>query len=399
MKQRIIANPPLGIYTNAKTHIGHAFFLVLLDVVSRYRRKFKGQESIFPGRSYNFYGRRGDLLLKDSGSGINSAEDLEIANLNTVYSDTVRGMLNLSSLDLLTDTDKNVGEGVSEDFKELYESGYIKRINGSYFLSPADIKSHSDLQGFIKGIKLHPSRIEGELERMIRENTSNLIQISKPTGYSLKNPLRGQNIGPLFVLANLWDHKYPESDYTIAGSNSVMTKYIFLRILCRSALESSPGMDEIIIWPKIIPEGGISEWDLKEIIKDEYHSDMIRYLLLSSYSESKQKVFLEKNKLKSARNFVYLVANMRKPFKGIASSQQKPSESYIKDMDNFDFPKVLAELNQEFRRISNKINHYRDNKDWTDSNKEILGKEYLKAVNMSEPITPSTAKLVNDYLR
>mgnify|MGYP001193161672 CR=1 FL=1 len=398
MKPRVIANPPIGIYTNPFTTINHAAFLVVLDAVARYKSKFNGEEIFFPGRSYNFYGKRGDLLVANE-IDCNDYSELSKIHKQAISKDVSREKLNLSSLELLTDEEQSIGEGCQSDFQKLYEKDYLFNKKGRFYLDCKKIAGERDLIGMIEHIKFNPKRIHGEMVKLIQEKTDSPVLITRDTHYAVHNPLGGDNIGPLFTLANLWNYKYPNSNITIAGSNSVLTKYVFLRFLTRAALDNSPGMDEMIIWPKIIAEGGIKEWNLEELVKDKYHGDMLRTSILSSYSEKEQKVLMPKDRFASARNFVYLVSNLRKPLKGKCQENTELKKFCLDKLENLDFPSLIQESRSRFKEISLEINKKKDEGEWNDDSRRKLASDYLSIVETLEPLIPETVKLVKEDVK
>jgi hypothetical protein len=395
MKPRIIANPPIGIYTNPITTINHAAFLVVLDTIARYKSKFKGEEVHFPGKSYNFYGKRGDILL-ENGLTCNDYSELSRMHKEVIARDVAREKLNLSSLELLTDEEPMINSGTQKDFEKLYEKDYLFNKKGKFYLDCRKIAKDRDLVSMLEGIKFNPKRIHGEMIKLIEENTNNPVLITRDTKYAVTNPLYGDNIGPLFTLANLWNYKYPDCNITMAGSNSVLTKYVFLRFLTRAALENNPGMDELIIWPKIISEGGIKEWNLGELIKDKYHGDMVRCSILSSYSEKEQKVLMQKDRFASARNFVYSVMNLRKPLKGRCKENQEVKKACLHRLENLDFPLLIQESRARFKEMSLEINTKKDDNAWNEESREKMASEYMSIVETLEPLIPETFKLVKE---
>ncbi len=398
MKQRIIANPPIGIYTNPTTHIGHAFFLSLLDTIVRYKREFKNEKVIFPGRSYNFYGKRGDKMVSEETSDSELYNILNKRNLEIIKQDKNRLKLNLSSLDILVDNEQVIVEGVTRDLIKLYKKGYVYKEGNTLFLDCPKISKDFNLKSYLDKITFHPTRIQLELERLIERNMD-LIPITKSTRYSPKNPIGGDNIGPLFVLSNMWNHKYKDSLFTMAGSNGVLSKYIFLRFLSHIVLYGDPGMNELIIWPKIIPEGGVESWNLDELVKDNYHGDMIRHAVLSAYSKKKQKLELSKSNWEGARNFVYLLVNLRKPLKGSFNNDEFNYEYYKKQMDSLNYQKVLVRIERNLREISREINSRRDSGRWGESSRSNLASRYMSLVKMCEPFVPETVKLIKGDMK
>ncbi len=398
MKPRVIANPPIGIYTNPVTTINHAAFLVVLDAVARYKSKFKGEDVSFPGRSYNFYGKRGDLFLEN---GLNCADYSELSNMHkeVILKDSSREKLNLSSLELLTDEEPIVNKGIQDTFLELYDKNYLFNKKGKFYLDCKKIAKEKDLVGMLDNVKINPKRVHGELVKLIKNNTNDPLLITRDTKYTIHNPLEGDNIGPLFTLANLWDYKYPKHNFTIAGSNSVLAKYVFLRFLTRAALTNSPGMDELIIWPRIISEGGIKEWNLNELAKDNYHGDMLRCAILSSYSEKEQKVSMPKDRFAAGRNFVYSVANLRKPLKGACARNYFIMNTCVDNLENMDFPLLIQQSRARFKEMSLQINNMKDNGIWDEDSRRKLASEYIGIVESLEPIIPETVKLVKQDVK
>jgi len=398
MNPRLIANPPIGIYSNPATTINHAAFLVLLDAVARYRSELNGEKIVFPGRSYNFYGRRGDALLRNDNES-RGFEELSQIHRKNIMDDIAREKLNLSSLELLTDDEPVIQKGVQRDIVKLYEKGFVIEKDNELYLDCRKIVQERDLKEMLDEIKVRPERINTEILRLIEQNTSLPLLITRQTRYSLKNPLGGDNIGPLFVLANMWDHRYPSHDITLAGSDSVLTKYVFLRLMTRAALDDYPGMDELIIWPKIIPEGRIEEWDLENLVSNEYEGDMVRCSILSCYTEREQKVFMGKDRFVAARNFVYLVSNLRKVLKGSFSKSCQTEVVYSNKLENFDFQDLIRDSRIRLKQISANVNTARDNGVWNEQLRRRLASEYIATIFPLSPIIPATIKSVKGDFR
>lgn len=399
MDDRVICNPPIGIYKNKKTHVGHAFYLSLLDAYARYRDRFEGENITFPGKSYNIFGKRGEKL-KESSDKINSESGLKEYAERIVEEDEVRGMLNLSSDEILLDDDPEVIEGVKKDFMELDDRGYLKERQEQYFLDSEEIGERNDLQEKIEEIDFYPNRGKRQFERFLEENLED-IRVTRSREYSVDNPLGGESIGPLFTLANLWDSKYPEAEkYTFACSENVLCKYGFLRFLSKTALDDDPGMDEMVVWPELKPEEGIENWELENMIEDPYHGDMLRYTLLKKYtSNDNMEIEIDKNVFKEGRKFVYKIANLRNPFseygdrdQGLECDDLKPK--YRERMDNFQFRETLIDLKNGFTEISKKVNAVN-----SETEMKNLRDRYLSLVEMAEPFVPETSQLVKSELK
>lgn len=394
MTDRIICNPPIGIYNNEETHAGHGFYLTLLDVNTRYLSEFEDIDVEFPSKAYNFFGKRGDRIIKNNPE-INSEKGLKEYLVDKVERDDNREKLNLSSYEVLLDDEQVIREGVKKDFERLYEKDLLKERDGRYFLNCDKIKEEYDIESNIRKIDFNPEREENEFRRFIDESDS-FVEVTRPRDYSVANPLDGDNIGPLFTLANLWDNKYRDADsYSLACSSNVLCKYGVLRFFSRIGLDKEPGMDEIIVWPRLDPEGGMENWSIDEIVEDKYHGDMLRYSFMRNYSNSgKTKLKLTEAMFKEGRNFVYRVANIRKPLSEVNQASdidyKKIYSGFRKDMRNKNFQKVLENLYKEVKELSKDINK--------DKDPEKLSGRYLSLLDLIEPFTPEVAKLGREEL-
>jgi hypothetical protein len=392
-KNRVIANPPIGIYGNPNTKLINAFYLYLLDTYARFREKFLGEKVFFPGRSYNFFGRIGC----GEGTSLNSFIEMRDINMAKVKKDFTREKLNLYSTDLLVDDNDEIIEGITADFLSLYRTGYVFEDSGRYYLDVPKIRSNFNLESVANQIKFSPPRAEVEFRRVMDQNTGEPVRLTRTTRYAPRNPLGGENIGPLFVLANLWDHKYPNSNFSMACTNAVMTRYVLLRCLSRLCLDSSPGMDELFVYPKImVQDDGVP---LDDFLKDGYHSDMLRISLLSSYSEWNQKVHFDPQQIKHGRNIVYLVANLRNQLSLSDYSQEVPRGGYIEDMIRKRYKQVINNITREARDISHQINLLKYNGGWDESSRRLLSRRYSLLADIAEPFMPATIRMIRGEKR
>lgn len=392
---RVIANPPIGIYDNPDINIGQAYYHVILDLIARYKTKFNGDVVKFPSFSFNVFGKKSErLITKD----VNKSDFYKTAEENAfeiVCNPSYRSKLNLISEERLVDNEKLIVVGVSNDFKRLYDLGFIAVKGPHAYLNCAVIRKKCGLLEKLEEIEIYPSRIKEEMNRMIENNTNDLVKISRSTIFSPSSPINTENIGPLFTLANLWDHKYPNSKITMAGSNNAVSRYIFLRFLSRSALEDNPGMDEIFIWPRLIVTGNNNKWDLEKLTEDPIQTDIFRHAVISSHSNNSQKIYVDASRLAGSRNFIYLVANIRRVLNvkvaGLVGDNEF-SIAYQKDMEKFKFSKILQSIKNKMTELSKEINIYkRDNLEVTK-----LSSNYAQLIEMLEPFIPATVKLIKE---
>src|SRR3989344_7061807 len=360
MKRRIIANPPISIYDQGGTEIKHATFLYLLDTIARFRRMC-GEEVIFPSRSYNVFGQKANgWVQEDLDFDMFHQEIISRVDRVIASDKPIRERMNLGSLDLLLDNDEGIIMGVKSDFSLLVKRGYIFREGNRYYLDCLRIHRDFNLDEILNSVFIHPNKASSEMRSLIKTKTERPVVITRSSFYAPENPLGGQNIGPLFTLSRLWDHKYPDSKFTMAASNNVLLKYVFLRFLTNVALYGTPGFDELIIWPKVYFEGGNDNWSLGNLLKTPYDADMLRVALLSKYPTQDTRVALSVSDLKGSRNFVYLIANLRKPLRGQNHHFPSIEPQYFVDMRGFKYPKVLQKLEIEARDISHQINDFKD---------------------------------------
>ncbi|MBI4154880.1 hypothetical protein HY498_02230 [Candidatus Woesearchaeota archaeon] len=386
MRTTTIGNPPLGIYKATDIHLGQAYYLTLLDIAARYKEKFNGNHIIFPAYSFNVYGKRGEKLAPSDLEEKDFLTFMEGYAKDYISKTKLRESLNLLSNELLIDNDPIIIEGVKSDFLSLHNKGYVIENQGVFYLDCNKIKNNFDLKGLLQNIKVYPDRILGDLERLIDFNTNRLHPITKSTRYSIKNPIKeGQNIGPLFTLANLWDHKYPNSNYTIAGSNRNLANYIFLRYLSRIALTGFPGINEILVWPQIKPEGGLEEWDLKLITNLSEDADALRYAF-ASVSLKKPSIPFEKYKLKAGRRFVNCIRETARAINFVHKDKIHidgfiPQE-YKRRMNSYNFQGSIAFLEEELKRIKSN-NHI---------NEQI--NMFKNFIEIAEPFIPATVQAI-----
>lgn len=394
----IITNPPLGIYDNPKTNIAHSFYLTFLDTTTRFRNNFTNQDTYFPGRTYNLFGKKGDQLFPKLNLYDELNKELEKINNEKIETDLKRLELGLHSLEIVKDTDQKIIQGVSGDIKTLFENGYLFKEQNSWILNIEKINSRFNLEKIISGIKYSSSNIEKKFERFIKKNMFN-IPISRDTKYAPKNPLGGENIGPLFVLANMWDHQYENSNFVMTGGNKTLLRYTFLRLLCRVALTGESGISEVIIWPRLNFENGIGDWNLDTLITDELTSDSLRIGLISSYSTKYEKVNTDKSKYEFGKKLLNLVKNLEKPLEGkIDSNIEIKDESYIRNMSNFNYNTAISNINKEFRKLSNKIVKLKNDNFWNELNKKEARIEYFKLLKKIEPMAPLTSRPILNKL-
>ncbi len=400
MNSTLIANPPMGIYDNPDIHIGHASYLILLDAIARFRKKFLNEEIFYPSYSFNVYGRKGDKLVN-----LVDQEDfmafLEDNTKKMIMAATKRKKLNLSSDEVVSENEPEIVRGVQSDFLQLYNTNYILQVGRAYYLDCPKIIDNSPVSKILEIINCHPPRISTELERILLENTKKPIRITRQTQYTASNPIdpSAEKLAPLFLLANMWEHRYQAEYKIFAGSNNSLTRYLFLRVLSQIALHKNSGIDELIIYPKFLPEGGYDAWNI-DSLKDEFEADMMRYALLSSYTEKHEKVHLQQCRLLGGRNFVYLVANIRRVF-NIGGLQEEIDlrlyPKYKDDMLKLDFPVVISNLERQLNIIGAEINRTKKEGVFRKF-KNRLTLQYNTLLHLAEPIVPATVNLCRSSL-
>ncbi len=381
MKNLVLANPPLGIYKNEDITIGQAFYMIRLDVNARLRKEILNQSVSFPTYAFNIYGRRGDLLLDPVDYAIKYRER-----------GSLRGKIDLCSKEYLSDDEPEVIKKAREDFLTLWNKRYIIRGNsGEFFLDTKKIRENFQKNIFIDHVKM-TERTKLILERFWDDHMDRPHQITKATNFSIKNPLGGQNLGPLFTLANMWDAKYKGADFVIAGSERNLTNYIFLRILCRLAITGEPGMKQIFVYPQLRFREGIEEWNLDSLTTEEYSSDFLRYTLLIPSTNSRGTSNIDKSKLKEARKFVYRIGNLRKVLEYIPGNYNPPKD-FIDSILEFNTSKVIPLLNSQFKDLSNRVRKSKlEGKIQTD--KAGFEREFSLFLEMAKIITPKICQKV-----
>jgi len=370
-------------------HIGHAFYHVVLDVYYRFLSKFTDNSVIFPAYSLNFYGKKGDFLIDASLGETETKEKIDSHAKNYIARNRLRDELNLGSSDLLTDNSPQSIDSATRTFIGLKERGFLVQETGKWFLDVPKIAREYNLVSALDSVSFYPERTRSELERLLLNQVNNPVEITRDTAYSVKNPIGGKNLGPLFVLATLWEGNYGDADYTFATSESAFTKYVLFRMLIRLAIIGNPGMKEVLVYNKIEPKEGFEEWSVPKLTTNPYEADMLRYSLISSHSLNKQIVNLDKRVLQGGRNFVYLVGNLRKFFRDMEGvSDGEVDGDYLTEMKAFKFNKVLSRLEGEARLLSRKINSSRDNGELNKA-KQNLFLEYLELANKLSPMLPA----------
>ncbi len=391
---RVIANPPLGLYCNTTTKNYHASFLMLLDSIARYK-ELKGEEVIFPGRSFNLLGKRAISFTDPSLSFEGNCRKIEDKLYFHVNQDKNRGNLNLSSLGFCLDTDLNIIQEVKQDVIRLQKKGFLINKDGRTYLDCPRIREEYDLHSIASAINIFPSKAKGEFFQMIDRNTSYPVQITRRSYFSPSNPLGGDNIGPLFVLANMWKHKYPDADFTFAASHNILLKYVFLGFLSNIALNQNPGFDELLVWPKVYFEG--ENWELEKRVNNLVEADILRSTFLSVIPSAGEKVTISEGMYKRARNFVYRISNLKRPLNGFYESPTKMDfeefDRYKTHLDNFEFPKIFSVLEKEAKSISQEINRLKESERFGDSEKNVLGRRYSTILSISKLYMPYVSKL------
>jgi len=392
-QKRVIANPPIGIYDNPDLNAGQSYYHIMLDLIARYKSKFEGEIVAFPSFSFNVFGRKAERFVDADFTDKKSYEETEKRIIELTNRPSIRSKLNLMSEEKLLDNDKATALGVSRDFQRLYGEGFIVVDGSEAYFDCETIKRKRGLTEKLEEIEFYPPRAGIEMKRMIENNTGGLVKISRSTKYSVQSPIGTENIGPLFNLANLWDHKYPGAKITMAGSNNSISRYIFLRFITRVALDDEPGMDELFVWPRIMVTGGTEKWDLAKLTKDRYQTDILRHAFISSHSNSLQKISIDASKRGGIRNFIYLTANLRKVLD--INFERYPHESefcndYHRAMARFKFTKALSTIENKIKKISRMVNKHRNNR----AKMVGLSSEYMEAVELLNPFIPATCKLI-----
>lgn len=378
MGKVVVANPPLGIYKNPDITIGQAFYLVQLDVHSRARRDLLNQEVFFPAYAFNVFGRRGDL--KDNP--VQFAQEYR-------GRPSLREKLDLCSNETLSDDEDHLIKGVQGDFLKLFNAGFIlSNPQGEFSLDVEKIKNRFQLSSILDGVVMN-ERTKYALERYWQENMDIPHLITRPTKFSVENPLGGQNIGPLFGLANLWDHKYPESEIILAGSERNLTNYIFLRMLTQTALRGRPGVSQIFVYPQLRFAEGMEAWNLERVLED-CESDILRYAL-STCSDQGGSASIGFPKLIEGRGFVKKLENVARilnflPDSGLVSDCAK---KFIL----FEHSKALKSLYDHLFRISREITEYKKAGS-LEKNRLMLSQEYSQIVRTAMVVTPKICKKI-----
>lgn len=359
-----------------------------MDVYHRFLLTFTSSPVVFPAYSLNFFGRKGDQLIDDCYGREEITDKSNKHAGDYLQANRLRDRLNLKSAEVLTDSSPESVLGAVNSFVALEKSGLLIRQKDKWFLDVPKIAGKHKLSEALNSISFYPERGKSELERLLQYQTRVPVEITRETRYSVNNPLGGQNLGPLFVLATLWDNNYGNADFTFATSESALTKYVLFRMLIRMGLAGNLGMGEVFIYNKVKPESGFEEWDISKLAADPYEADMLRYTLISSHSLNKQVVNLDKRLLQGGRNFVYLVGNLGKIFGHMHETYPPAADNgYLTEMKSFKFNKTLSNLEKRARLLSRRINVLRDQGTLNESKQDLYA-EYLSIVHMLSPILP-----------
>ncbi len=378
MGKTIIANPPLGIYKNKDITIGQAFYLVRLDASAR-ARLLLGEEVIFPTYAFNVFGRRGDLIVNPE----ENARDY-------IKKPSLRERLSLCSDIVLSDDEFSITEGIKETFRKLAERGYLIIKAESTYLDVARIKKENFIEDFLKEIRAS-ERTKKTLLRCWEENMNVPHPITKPTNFSISNPFGGENIGPLFTLANLWDIKYPNAEIVMAGSEKNLTNYIFLRMATQLALRGNPGVSEIYIYPQVNFAEGIAQWDLDRLTMDLDDRTSLRQSLLS-ISSNGGKGTIDFGKLKGSRKSTRKMKDLGNI---LTSKEVQCSREFLEEVAHFETEGLVMSLNKRVIELSRDLAKLRSSGDNLNQLNEryslikaelgILNPELKNAINWKIP--------------
>lgn len=383
MTEIVIANPPLGIYKNEDITIGQAFYLVQLDAHARARRMSFHENVRFPSYAFNVFGKRGDHKIDP----VKFSRDYRSRP-------SLREKLSLCSSESVSDDDIEVVQGVQEDFRRLDDLGYlIGSRSGEFFLDVAKIKRSFNFGDFLEGVQAS-YRVISALERYWSSNMDNPHPITKSTKFSINNPLGGQNIGPLFTLSNLWDNKYPNSEFVLAGSERNLTNYIFLRMLSRMVLSGEPGARQIFVYPQLRFSEGPEAWNLEGLLKGDYDSDFLRYALLSPSIGNSGVCSVGFSRIHEGRKFVYNLGNLRRVLRFNPNSTA--NNAFLNSAINFNLDKHLKILNKGVRDLSTRVRISKAEGSFNQKMKDFE-REYSSFVRTASIITPKIClKIMRD---
>ena len=344
----------------------------------------------FPSTAINVFGKKAEQLVNYENDIIKFHDELNIKTKILISKDSLRNKLNLVSTETLTDNEINVVKGIQKDFLTLNEKGFLIRKDKDFYLNCKKIVTQNNMEDQISSIKCTSPTIAKRLDFFVRENTSEPVLITRESKYAPANPFGGNNIGPLFTLANLWNHKYPNSSKTImAGSKGVLTKYIGLRWLTQNALYNKPGINRVIIWPKLIFSDTIQS-KIYEGLSDKIESDMTRCLFAKTFSNSNHSVKLDLANKKNSRNFVYMFHNLSKVLPKYQNDIKNPDlyPNYKSHMENMQYRLVLETIQKDLKKISSDLKK--------NESTETLQKNYNTLLDYVEPFIPySVSKITN----
>lgn len=343
MVRTLIANPPLGIYKNSDITIGQAFYLVHLDVHARVRRAL-GEEVSFPTYAFNVYGKRGD----EYHDPVRNAQEYRQRS-------SLREKLSLCSNESISDDEPEIIRSVQKDFVDLHSKGYVQvASNGSCLLLCDRIKSDFTEEALLNGLNTS-RRAERALRAFWKSNMAP-VTITKPTKFSIPNPLDAslERIGPLFTLANMWDSRYKETSYVFAGSERNLSNYVFLRSVCRLALEGNSGINDLFIYPQVTFEGLKSDWDLAAL-SQQWDSDVLRLALLRpSLKDSNGTVLMSRSMIQESRKLLSRLKSLHSKCT-YTPGTIKSHPAFVTDVLSFTIPRQVSALHGETKQLSERV--------------------------------------------
>jgi hypothetical protein len=395
MKHYNIVNPPSGIY-RGDLNTGYAYFHVLLDIYARFLRDIEGFDVTCHKHSLNALGKRAELLDLNG-----TIEDLNNYVHNWISRTSLRDRLNISFKGEMLDCSQASMERAKQVFSQLNDLEFIHRNGETSFLDVEKISKKVNLEGIASEVLFFPERAKGEFLRLLHNNKEP-IRITKNRTYAVPNPIGGENISPIFVVANMLDVHFDGEIDLITASEKELARYILLRFYSQAATSGKPGAKTILLYNKIDLEGGSGEeGDLQNLLKTDVDSDVLRYVFSKSLSFSEQKVKVNKGSLDGGRRLVYLAGNIKNFFLAnghipLPDYSLIKEERYKQSMRNFRFIEVMSKLEEGFREISADINTEREKGQHKRLQCETFPK-YISLVKKLSPFCPYiTKKIFND---
>ena len=289
----------------------------------------------------------------------------------------------------MIDDQERVKTEIVRQVRALYSKGYLIKDGKELFLDCGKIKKTRNLESVCSDIQFFPPRLSNEFIRLIIENTTDPVRITRDVEYSFPVCSDMSNIGPLFVLANCWNI-FSAEEVILPFSNNTLAKYVFLRFLTQMALTNTPGFNSLYAYPRVDFDEAIKH-EFEDMPDDLFQIDMFRYACAKSHSLYSQRTQMSIDMLKGGRRLIHLIANLRRIFTYVGC------EMPIGTLDDgeileFNFRRAVDLLENEFRDLSRKVNEIDKISQVNRPNADLCA-HYRKLLSRAQPLFPETVNL------